>query len=257
MSAKLQAIATISTPIKSAGKNTSKPVRRARRLIPPRRRLKPIPRAPGIRGEVASWSREKLLEFALEVIDSHKDIRQKLEKLHSSKGDIKSAVDRLKAQIDRDLLIDYVGWKELGEFVDGLEDTLTAIKALGERSPKEALDLVWHFIDEIPSIFESVHDECQLGMFCDKLMESAAGLTRAAGASELELGSRLLDVHIADMHEYCKFDDAPKVLLEARLSRETREALAELVKEKAKGRSEYDRKELLGFAGKLLRQRTG
>ncbi len=229
---------------------------------PTAKRLARVPRArvpravPDVRKEISSWSREKLVEFALEVVDSHAAIRRQLEDLCLSKGDIGKAADRLKAQIDRDLLIEFIGEREAYEYVRGLDDTLAAIKSLGNRSPGEALDLVWYFLNEIPAIFEDVHDECELGDFCGDLMRAAVSLCRAASASEIELGHKLLDAYVSDMHGYCRFDDALDLLVEARLSKAVREALAAHVKELVKGRDKYDKKKLSGFAGKLLRQRT-
>ncbi|MBI3890802.1 MAG: hypothetical protein HY303_04660 [Candidatus Wallbacteria bacterium] len=194
------------------------------------------------------------MEFALEVVDTTPEIRRQLERVLEARGDPQQASTRLKTQIDSALSVGFIEESEVDAFIAQCDGVLKAILALGERSPKGALELVWYYLEETPKTFDEVHDEIEQSIFCRDLMEAAVKLTRAAKAPELELGQKLLDAYIAD--EYGKMDDAVDVILAAGLSTENRQALAAVAKEKAKRLDEYEKKKLIKFAGQLVKGKT-
>lgn len=210
-----------------------------------------------VKKELRSWTREQLLEFALEVVDAYPDVHGQLVRVIDAKANPKGAGTRLKAQIDSVLAVRSVEPRQVDAWILRLEGVLNAILALGERSPAEALEAVRHFIDEIPTTFNLVEDETEQAMFCRELMEAAVKLTRAAGASELELGEKLLDAYVRDMNQFAKMDDALDVMLEAGFGADTRRAIVALAIEKAKGKQEHNQKNLRGFAAKLTKGKAG
>ncbi len=221
---------------------------------PARSRARPASTRPDVKAEIRSWNPERLLEFALEVVDTTPEIRRQLERVLEAKGDPGEAVPRLKEQVDSVLSVGFIEESEVDAFIAQCDGVLKAILALGERSPKEALELVWYYLEETPKTFDEVHDEVEQAMFCRDLMEAAVKLARASNAPELILGTKLLDAYIAD--EYGKMDNAVDVILAASLSTETRQALAVVAKERAKGLDEYEKKKVIRFAGQLMTGKT-
>ena len=134
-----------------------------------------------------------------------------------------------------------------------LEQILEDIKKVGKDQPAQAFDLVWYFIDEIPNIFNSVHDECELEEFCTALLEAALELGRKSGASMEEVGTRLIDAYLSDADDTCRFDDALDLLLKARLSAAVRETIARYAEKKAADQVSRGEDSLLEFVRNLRR----
>ena len=138
---------------------------------------------------------------------------------------MKSAA-RIRSSIHEVLQVDFVEWNQVDSYMDDLNQVLDEIHSLGESAPAAALDLIWRFIKMIPAIFNNVHDECELAMFCSDLAQEAWTLAKKAGNPIEDSASRLLDAYAADAHDTCRFDDVLDILAKARLNREQRRMLA-------------------------------
>ena len=87
---------------------------------------------------------------------------------------IKSAAI-IRAQIHEVLRIGFVEWNQVDSYMEDLNQVLDEIHFLAESAPAAALELTWHFIKRIPAIFNNVHDECELAMFCSDLAQGIRG----------------------------------------------------------------------------------
>lgn len=134
---------------------------------------------------------------------------------------------KLRSNIDDVLCIDFVEWNRVNAYVEDLDRVLVEILSLGKAAPAKALDLIWHFIKTIPNVFNSVHDECELEMFCSELAQWAWSLTKKAGRPIPDSAARLLEAYAADAHDTCRFNDVPRILAETRLNSSQRHAVAE------------------------------
>jgi hypothetical protein len=162
-----------------------------------------------------------------------------------------SREEALRAEIDEVLEVDFVEWDRVYEYTNRLDSLLNRIKWVGKTSPRKALELVLFFIMEIPWIFNNVHDECELEMFCHDLAESALSLMKKSGVSPKKTTACLMDAFIGDWHETCRFDDVPDILARARLSKKDRTVMAEVVLS-YRGKEKEDANILEALVDKLL-----
>lgn len=142
------------------------------------------------------------------------------------RDDAKAAA-KIRAAIHNVLCVDFVEWNEVNAYVNELDEVLGQILSLGKSRPAAALDLIWHFIKTIPDVFNSVHDECELEMFCSELARAAWSLRKKAGRSIQDSAARLLEAYAADAHDTCRFEAVLEILGQARLNRGERRAIAE------------------------------
>lgn len=140
--------------------------------------------------------------------------------------DATKSAARIRSSIHNVLQVDFVEWNQVDSYMDDLDQVLDEIHSLGKSAPAAALDLTWHFIKMIPAVFNNVHDECELAMFCSNLAQEAWTLAKKAGNPIEDSAARLLDVYAADAHETCRFDDVLDILAKTRLNREQRRILA-------------------------------
>jgi|GEM_PF-5136012 len=138
---------------------------------------------------------------------------------------IKSAAI-IRAHIHEVLRIGFVEWNQVDSYMEDLNQVLDEIHSLGESAPAAALELTWRFIKMIPAVFNNVHDECELAMFCSDLAQEAWILAKKAGNPIEDSAARLLDAYAADAHDTCRFDDVLDILAKARLNGEQRRILA-------------------------------
>lgn len=108
----------------------------------------------------------------------------------------------------------------------------------------------------IPAIFNNVHDEYELAMFCSDLAQEAWTLAKKAGNPIEDSAARLLDAYAADAHDTCRFDDVPDILAEGRLNREQRHILAATALRAAKAHPKAA-SELRAFADKCSQPAPG
>ena len=120
------------------------------------------------------------------------------------------AIARFKAEVDRVLGIDFVEWNQVDAYIARREGVLDDILALGAKAPSEALDAVLYFIEAIPSIFDSVHDETELAMFCEELCKAALSMRSKAGSPFARVATALLDAFRRDGHG--RFEQIPEQL---------------------------------------------
>lgn len=152
--------------------------------------------AEDVRRELASWSREELLDFvtdcAAELPAAHDRLRRRV----ASKGS--AAVATFKAQIARALDVREVKWNQVAEFVASLDAILVDVVRLGERQPGEAVEVALWFIGQIPTVVDAVDGEDELANFCTEAASAVALMVRNDGLDRLAVAGRLLDLHAAD-----------------------------------------------------------
>ncbi len=168
---------------------------------------------------------------------------------------MKSAV-AIRLSIQEVLQVDFVEWNQVDSYIDDLNQVLDEIHFLGESEPAAALDLTWHFIKKIPAIFNNIHDECELAMFCSDLARDAWTLAKKAGHPIEDSAARLLDAYASDAHDTCRFDDVPDILAKARLNREQRRILAATAIRAARAHPKAA-SELRAFADKCAQSAPG
>ena len=132
------------------------------------------------------------------------------------------------SDIDDVLCIDFVQWNRVNAYMNELDRVLVEILSLGKTAPAKALDLIWYFIKTIPNIFNSVHDEYELGMLCSELAQAAWSLTKKAAWPVQDAVRRLLDAYAADVHDTCRFDEIPGILATTRMNNRMRHEMAEV-----------------------------
>ena len=170
--------------------------------------------------------------------------------------DIMKSAARIRSSIHEVLQVDFVEWDQVDSYIDDLNQVLDEIDSLGEAAPAAALELAWRFIKRIPAVFNNVHDECELAMFCSDLAQAAWTLAKKAGNPIDDSAARLLDAYAADAHDTCRFDDVLDILAKARLSREQRRLLAAAALRAARAHPKAA-SELRAFANKCSQPAPG
>ncbi len=165
--------------------------------------------------------------------------------------DVAKAAAQIRSDIDDVLCIDFVESNQVDAYLEDLDRVLKEIVSLGETSPAAALELVWRFIKKIPGVFNNVHDECELAMFCSDLAQTALNLTKKAGNPIQDSALRLLEAYVADAHDTCRFDDVLELLTKVRLNKENRRMAADVALRMAQAHPK-SRLELRSLADKIL-----
>ena len=171
--------------------------------------------------------------------------------MKSTRGSKRAA--RLRSEIAVALDTDgYVEWDEASDYVEKLSAVLERIEEAGKSSPSIALDAVLYFIKEIPEVFNSVHDECELGMFCTDLTETAVALGKKAGGGRLrETAECLIRAYLADATDTCRFNDVPDILAKGWRFKNDKKVVAEAAVVQAKGAEAREAAVLKALAEKL------
>jgi hypothetical protein len=165
--------------------------------------------------------------------------------------DVAKVAAQIRSDIDDVLCIDFVESNQVDAYLEDLDRVLKGIVSLGETSPAAALELVWRFIKKIPSVFNNVHDECELAMFCSDLAQTALNLTKKAANPIEDSALRLLEAYVADAHDTCRFDDVLELLTRERLNKENRRLVADIALRTAQAHPK-SRLELHSLADKIL-----
>ena len=224
---------------------------------PARRRDRPLTIGKQqIREEIESWSKDKLVEFALHAMYQHHGLRVQVERVITNKVGGSKAADRYREEIDAVLNTGFVEWNKISKYVSRLDALLDAIKTFGKDQPSDAYSVITYFLESIPAIFNSVHDECEIKMFCEELMVAAVALGKTAEVPGAELGRLLIDRYMSDVSVTCRFNDALEVILKAHLDKGSRQTLETYAIEQTALLKDYDKKELVKFAKQLRAQRS-
>lgn len=202
-----------------------------------------------VRGEVASWSREQLEQFAVEQILGNAVLRDRLRRKLAVSRSPAVALEQLIADVDRALDIDFIEWRQVRGFIADLEELLSAIEAMAEVASDQAVDAALHFIETIPEVFERVHDECELGMFCSELAKAAVKLAASSSRGIWRVGEKLVEAYLAD--NYARFDDVPEILAKAPLEKEERKILAGILEGHAARLDQFQGARLVAAAHRL------
>jgi hypothetical protein len=179
-----------------------------------------------LRAALLDLPKERLVELVLSMM------REKTP-LSATTGRAKSTVE-LKGEIGQVLAIGFVDWREVSDYIDQLYALLSEITALGEQDPPRGLALMWHFLEEIPRIFDRVHDEDELAIFCEELIAKLLDLMPRAQTPAGEAAQRLLGFYLGDTHG--RFLQIPALLRERVKDQEARReisAVAAALAEKA------------------------
>lgn len=145
----------------------------------------------------------------------------------------------MKHRIDQTLDVDWVEWRMVGLFVIQLEMTLDAVVDLGDVS------VALYFLEQMPTVFDRVHDETEMAEFC-------AGLGRAIvklGAGDLGVARQMLDAFSRD--QYGALGEFPKIIAGIARTREERRALAAIYQGIARSSERFQADDLLTVARAL------
>jgi hypothetical protein len=194
------------------------------------------------------WSKEQLLDLLLE---DDTELRRRVVLRITAEGDPAAALGRLRDAIDEVLDIGFVEWKQLAAYMGRLGAVQDAVLLLGETAPAAGLDAALYFVERIPSVFDSVHDECELEYFCAQLAEAVLDLTAKAGAPLLDDARKLLDAFQQD--DTCRFGEVPELLGKQALSDGDRAALIEEVGSRMAKADPWQAEKLDGLRRKLRR----
>ena len=173
------------------------------------------------------WSKEQLLDLLLEHLADDPELRRRVVLRITAEGDPAAGLGRLRDAIDEVLDIGFVEWKQLAAYMSRLGAVQDAVLLLGKTAPAAGLEAALYFVERIPSVFNSVHDECELEYFCAQLAEAVLDLTAKAGAPLLHGAQKLLDAFQKD--DTCRFGEVPELLRKQALSDGERAALIEEV----------------------------
>lgn len=137
----------------------------------------------------------------------------------------------LRAAIDHVLDIDFVEEHEVDRYILKLNSALVNVQASTVSRPEDEFAVLRHFVERIPSVFNSVHCEFELGLFCGTLVSALLDAARRAKADLLEAGTRLLDMAIAD--DFMQFTGVPEALADARMPAGVQKRLADWAENRA------------------------
>lgn len=202
-----------------------------------------------VRSEVTAWSREQLELFAVEQILGCATLRDRLRRKLAVSRSPADALARLIVDVDRALDVDFIERRQVRKFIEELDELLAAIEAMAEVAPEQAVDAALHFIAAIPEVFERVHDECELGMFCSELATTAVKLTARSSRGIWRVGEKLVAAYLAD--DYARFEDVPAILAKAPLEKEERKILAGLLEAQAARLDQFQGARLVAAAHRL------
>jgi len=192
----------------------------------PKRTVKPLTDK-ALEQNLRGWSKEQLLDLLLEHLWNDPELRTRVVRRITAEGDPAAGLARLRADIDEVLDIGFVEWKQLAAYMHRLDAVEDAVLLLGKTAPAAGLDAALYFVERIPSVFDRVHDECELECFCEQLAEAVLDLTTKAGAPLLNDARKLLDAFQKD--DTCRFGEVPELLGKQALSDGDRAALIEEV----------------------------
>ena len=173
--------------------------------------------------QVRSWPQEKLAELLLSCLGRDTDLLARVQREIVMARSPGAAVSRLKADIDNVLNVKFVEWNRVDAYVTRLEHVLASVVSLGKTSAREALGSALYFVERIPSIFDSVHCEDELGLFCDELVRETLKLAARERPMLRDTIARLLDAYMKDGHG--QFNNVPERIAATSMNAEDREWL--------------------------------
>ncbi len=202
-----------------------------------------------VRSEVTAWSREQLELFAVEQILGSATLRDRLRRKLAVSRSPAAALERLIAEVDRALDVDFIERRQVRRFIEELDELLAAIEAMADVAPDQAVDAALHFIGVIPEVFERVHDECELGMFCSELATAAVKLAARSSRGIWRVGEKLVAAYLAD--DYARFEGVPEILAKAPIEKEERQILAGILEAQAARLDQFQGARLVAAAHRL------
>jgi len=177
-----------------------------------------------LRAKLASWTREQLLDFAVEQFLAAPELRLALERPEEPQGAETTLSRELRRAIEGIVRVRFVDWREVPGYIGRLERLLGDIRSFTEGYPAEGVAVLRYFVKTIPQVFDSIADEGELALFCRELAEVALVLASRVEGAAREVAEELLAVYVAD--DYGRFADVPELLVEAELSGEVRREVA-------------------------------
>ncbi len=205
-----------------------------------------------LRARLASWPRERLLDFAVERFLAEPDLLQVLHLPVGRSGAGATLSGELRRAIDVALRVQYVDWREVPGYIGRLERLLGDIRAFAEGYPAEGVSVLRYFVKTIPRVFDSIADEGELAFFCAGLVQVTLGLASKVAGAAREVAEELLAAYVAD--EYDRFEEVPELLVEAELPVDVRRevaAVAEALASKVTRRDGHKSRELGSLAARL------
>lgn len=177
-----------------------------------------------LRARLASWTREQLLDFAVEQFLAAPELRHALERPEEPPGAETTLSRELRHAIEGAVRVRYVDWREVPGYIGRLERLLGDIRSFTEGYPAEGVAVLRYFVKTIPQVFDCIADEDELALFCRELAEVALVLASRVEGAVREVAEELLAVYVAD--DYGRFADVPELLVEAELSGDVRREVA-------------------------------
>lgn len=177
-----------------------------------------------LRARLASWTRERLLDFAVEQFLAAPELRHALERPEELPGAEETLSRELRRAIEGAVRVRYVDWREVPGYIGRLERLLGDIRSFTEGYPAEGVSVLRYFVKTIPRVFDRIADEEQLALFCRELAEVALVLASRVVGAVREVAEELLVAYVAD--DYGRFADVPELLVEAELSGDVRREVA-------------------------------
>jgi hypothetical protein len=198
----------------------------------------PVSRAE-IRSRLASWPRERLLDFAVERLMADPGLRHALTQAEALPGAEATQSQELRRAIDGALGVRYVDWREVPGYIARLERLLGDIRSFAEGYPSEGVSVLRYFVKSLPRVFDSIADEDELARFCRELAQVELALASKVAGAMSEVVQELIAVYVADVHG--RFAEVPELLAEAELSGEVRREVAAIAEAIARRVARTDR----------------
>jgi hypothetical protein len=177
-----------------------------------------------LRARLASWTRERLLDFAVEQFLAAPELRHALESPEELPGAETTLSRELRRAIEGAVRVRYVDWREVPGYIGRLERLLGDIRSFTEGYPAEGVAVLRYFVKMIAQVFDRIADEGELALFCRELAEVALVLASRVEGAVREVAEELLAAYVAD--DYGRFADVPELLVEAELSGDVRREVA-------------------------------
>ena len=181
-----------------------------------------------IRARLASWPRERLLDFAVERFLADPTLRHSLARPEELSGAEATLSRELRQAIDGAMRVRYVDWREVPGYIGRLERLLGDVRSFAEGYPEEGVLVLRYFVKSIPRVFDSIADEDELTLFCRELAEVSLALAAKVAGAVREVAEELLGAWLAD--DYGRFAKVPELLVEAELSGDVRREVAATAK---------------------------
>lgn len=137
-----------------------------------------------------------------------------------------SRKDELIGRINELLRVPSLGPPHGTPFMDSLGVALEMVILFSEAHPTEALEVLWHVIDGLPTAFDTVTDAMEMAEFCTFLVEDTLRVAVRERLHIAETIARILAAYVDERDGGGRFYAIPELLANPKLPKRVRDLAA-------------------------------